>query len=122
MTSSVRPLVRPRSDQKTKNHYFSGFVTVPVFKTMAVMTRKENCPLKNLPHLQFGSPKILQVALFEALSFNCLLCNLHSLKQKTQIKRERERESRLGTESGERKKLRNLPPTASSDSPGLCHH
>ena len=60
----------------------------PVLKD--VTTRKENCPLKNLPRLQFESYKIPHVAPFEALSFNCLLCNLHSLKQKTQIKRERE--------------------------------
>ena len=79
-----------------------------------MMTCKENCPLKNLPRLQFESYKIPHVAPFEALSFNYLLCNLQSLKQKTQIKREREREresliniermSLLGIESGERKK------------------
>ena len=57
-----------------------------------MMTCKENCPLKNLPRLQFESYKIPHVAPFEALSFNYLLCNLQSLKQKTQIKRERERE------------------------------
>ena len=55
------------------------------------MTCKENCPLKNLPRLQFESYKTPHVAPFEALSFKCLLCNLQSLKQKTQIKRERER-------------------------------
>ena len=31
MTSLVRP---SGSDQKTKNHYFAGSVTVPIFKTM----------------------------------------------------------------------------------------
>ena len=71
-----------------------------------MMTCKENCPLKNLSRLQFESYKIPHVAPFEALSFNYLLCNLQSLKQKTQIIRERERErmSLLGIESGEREK------------------
>ena len=100
----------------------------PFPRTKVMMTCKENCPLKNLPRLQFESYKIPHVAPFEALSFNYLLCNLQSLKQKTQIKREREslinieRMSLLGIESGERKKLRNFPLTASSDSPHLCHH
>ena len=78
----------------------------PFLGINSMMTCKENCPLKNLPRLQFESYKIPHVAPFEALSFNYLLCNLQSLKQKTQIIRERERErmSLLGIESGEREK------------------
>ena len=75
-----------------------------------MMTCKENCPLKNPPRLQFESYKIPHVAPFEALCFNYLLCNLQSLKQKTQIKRERERESLVGIESGERKKIEKSAP------------
>ena len=73
------------------------------------MTCKENCPLKNLPRLQFESYKTPHVAPFEALSFKCLLCNLQSLKQKTQIKRERERMSLLGTKWREKKIEKSAP-------------